>query len=299
MLFRSTESDEQRQLAQKHPWARLNVKSEPRAFGQGHSLNLALAALRASGATFWLKWEDAWNPQRPFVAVAARLLGRHSPAHFRNDAGRPIVDVNLAAVHFSMMRAQRHREGTPRPTLLDGESPTLRPGESERGGMQGDVGFWRLTNASMQPAIAARCADLRERHFEMRDQGEALEDYWPNWSLRPGISRATLVLEVGNFSTKPILWPYWFETIFACHYFLKHPETVDGFVILDEEDYTLRLSNDSLPGHAEHTYREHGDGSPIDAAECANWCEQIPSYACVEQRCRGCSQCDADRKSVV
>ena len=163
--------------------------------------------------------------------------------------------------------------------------------------MQGDVGFWRLTNASMQPAIAARCADLRERHFEMRDQGEALEDYWPNWSLRPGISRATLVLEVGNFSTKPILWPYWFETIFACHYFLKHPETVDGFVILDEEDYTLRLSNDSLPGHAEHTYREHGDGSPIDAAECANWCEQIPSYACVEQRCRGCSQCDASAKA--
>ena len=40
----TTESDEQRQLAQKHPWARLNVKSEPRAFGQGHSLNLALAA---------------------------------------------------------------------------------------------------------------------------------------------------------------------------------------------------------------------------------------------------------------
>lgn len=84
----TTESDEQRQLAQKHPWARLNVKPSPSAFGQGHSLNLALAALRASGATFWLKWEDAWNPQRPFVAVAARLLGGHSPGHFSNDAGR-------------------------------------------------------------------------------------------------------------------------------------------------------------------------------------------------------------------
>ena len=100
----------------------------------------------------------------------------------------------------------------------------------------------------MQPAIAARCGNLRERHFEMRDPGEALEDYWPNWSLRPGITRASLVLEVGNFSTKPILWPYWFETIFACKYFLKHPETVDGFVILDEDNYTLRLSNDSQPG---------------------------------------------------
>ena len=100
---------------------------------------------------------------------------------------------------------------------------------------------------------------------------------------------------MGNFSTKPILWPYWFETIFACKYFLKHPDTVDGFVILDEDDYTLRLSNDSShPGHAEHTYREHGDGSANEAdGECANWCEQIPSYACVEQRCRGCSQCDA------
>merc|ERR1719149_472093 len=75
----TTESDEQRQLAQKHPWARLNVKPSPSAFGQGHSLNLALAALRASGATFWLKWEDAWNPQRPFVAVAARLLGANKP----------------------------------------------------------------------------------------------------------------------------------------------------------------------------------------------------------------------------
>ena len=40
---------------------------------------------------------------------------------------------------------------------------------SQRAGLSGDVGFWRLTNASMQPAIAARCGDLRERHFEMRD----------------------------------------------------------------------------------------------------------------------------------
>jgi hypothetical protein len=70
----TTESDEQRQLAQKHPWARLNVKSEPRAFGQGHSLNLALAALRASGATFWLKWEDASNPQRPLTLTLALAL---------------------------------------------------------------------------------------------------------------------------------------------------------------------------------------------------------------------------------
>ena len=71
------------------------------------------------------------------------------------------------------MRAQRHKDSTPPPTLHGGEedptSPTLRPGESQRAGMSGDVGFWRLTNASMQPAIAARCGDLRERHFEMRD----------------------------------------------------------------------------------------------------------------------------------
>ena len=44
----------QRELARKHPWARLSVKPSPAAFGQGHSLNLALAALRASGAPFWL-----------------------------------------------------------------------------------------------------------------------------------------------------------------------------------------------------------------------------------------------------
>ena len=37
----------------------------------------------------------------------------------------------------------------------------------------------------------------------MRDPGEALEDYWPNWSLRPGITRASLVLEVRSSSTKP------------------------------------------------------------------------------------------------
>ena len=166
----TTESDELRQLAHKHPWARLNVKTSPSAFGQGHSLNLALAALRVSGAAFWLKWEDAWDPQRPFVAVAARLLGGHSPGRFSNDAGRPIVDVNLAAVHFATMRAQRHKDGTPLPTLREGESPgDVRQGESLRDGMSGDLGFWRLTNASMQPAIAARCGDLRERHFEMRD----------------------------------------------------------------------------------------------------------------------------------
>ena len=47
----TTESDRQRELARKHPWARLSVKPSPAAFGQGHSLNLALAALRASGAT--------------------------------------------------------------------------------------------------------------------------------------------------------------------------------------------------------------------------------------------------------
>ena len=46
----TAESDEQRQLAQKHPWARLNVKPSPSAFGQGHSLNLALAALRSATA---------------------------------------------------------------------------------------------------------------------------------------------------------------------------------------------------------------------------------------------------------
>ena len=250
----TTESDRQRELARKHPWARLSVKPSPAAFGQGHSLNLALAALRASGATFWLKWEDAWDPQRPFVATAARLLGGHRPELFSHDAGRPIVDVNLAAVHFSNLRAQRHKAGTPPPTLHAAEDAALHLQaeggvSSEReAGLSADVGFWRLTNASMQPAIAARCGNLRERHFEMRDPGEALEDYWPNWSLRPGITRASLVLEVGNFSTKPILWPYWFETIFACKYFLKHPETVDGFVILDEDNYTLRLSNDSQPG---------------------------------------------------
>ena len=60
---------------------------------------------------------------------------------------------------------ERDCSPTQRPTLR----PTPRPGESQRAGMSGDVAFWRLTNTSMQPAIAARCGALRERHFEMRD----------------------------------------------------------------------------------------------------------------------------------
>lgn len=282
----STLTPELQDLAEKHPWASLIVKPGPEEYGQAHSLNLALAALKASGAKYWLKWEDAWNPQRPFIGVASELLGSPRPGRFVHDSGRPIVDVNFAAIHFRYTANRNRDAGLPMPVLLAKGERDEEAAETQHG-----VGFWRITNASMQPTIQSRCDDLFKRRFEMRDPGEQLEDYWPNWSLRPGLTRADLALEVGNFSTKAILWPYWFETVYACKYFTKHPDTVDGFVVLDEDDYTVRINNDSLPGRNEHTYRSHGGEQN---GECSSWCDKLGKYACTDQRCSGCGKCDAE-----
>merc|ERR1712216_628615 len=68
----------------------------------------------------------------------------------------------------------------------------------------------------------------------LANKTEPIEQAWPNFSLRPGFTRADLVLEVGSFDPTRDLWPWRFETLWACRYLMQHPHTIDAFAILHQ-----------------------------------------------------------------
>jgi len=226
-----------------------------------------------------MKWEDSWMLQRPFVYIAARLLrsheyGNYDKIDFKGDSGRPIVDVNFAAIHFDKHRKRCHAEGLPVPTASRKDWDT-------------DLTYWRIGNETMHSAIDARCNNLRRRRYEVSEWGEDIEDWWPSFSLRPGFTRADLVLKVGEFPTDPIMWPYFFETKWACDYYTINNDTYDGFVIMDADNFTVRNVSQGSGTGIEHSY----DAS--HAKTCEGWCGLgNKDYLCVEERCKGCGDCD-------
>eukprot|EP00965_Chrysotila_dentata_P181259 5983394-Pleurochrysis_carterae.AAC.1 len=188
---------EVKQLQNEHKWTRVITKNSVADFGQARSLNLILRGLQESRARFWLKWEDSWIVSRPFVLDSLRLM-----------LGQPsVAEVHVCSASMKAIPATRAVE------VFDG------------------VRFRRRHPSSRAPSIVAKCGSYnpgRGHGFlvEPDDPGEKQVDVWPNFSLRPGIIRASLVLAVGPFDTQASLWPYKFETLWACRFFLAHPETV-------------------------------------------------------------------------
>lgn len=246
----------------------------PAAYGQAHAINMALRGLRDSGAKYWLKWEDSWELTRPIISVAHHLFNacqsNCSPAESRfvHDGGRSIVDISFTSIHFNATRFRNRESRVPK-------SAVKRTGAAS-------LPFWRLHNYSQFRRISSRCKTLHSRKFEMAEANENLEDWWPNFSLRPGITVANLALSVGQFDTNPIKWPFFFETIWSCRYFLTQPNTVNGFIILDDDNYTSKREADYV-----HTYSSTED--------CQDWCQHDAAalFVCVDPLCSGCDQCNA------
>ena len=129
------------------------------------------------------------------------------------DGVHPIVDVVFPGIHFDSVRAKDRKAG-----FIPYVVPAGRPKRE----------FHRILTADRQPHIKSRCEHLRARGYEMASRSERLESFWPNLSLRPGLTDARRVLAVGEMDTDPLMWPWYFETEFACRYFLLHNDTVTG-----------------------------------------------------------------------
>ena len=129
------------------------------------------------------------------------------------DGVHPIVDVVFPGIHFDSVRAKDRKAG-----FIPYVVPAGRPKRE----------FHRILTADRQPRIKSRCEHLRARGYEMASRSERLESFWPNLSLRPGLTDARRVLAVGEMDTDPLMWPWYFETEFACRYFLLHNDTVTG-----------------------------------------------------------------------
>ena len=144
--------------------------------------------------------------------------------------------------------------------------------------------------------IARRCESLRLRSYEMADRGQNIEDYWPNFSLRPGLTLARNVIAVGDMDTDPLLWPWFFETKFACSYFLEHPDTVASFAIPHDDKLLERVSSAEDKAYV-HTYTSR---SGTTGEACDWWCNSqgAEESMCIEEDCAGCDQCK-DRRATA
>ena len=260
--------------SKKHEWLSFIFKEKSVFLGQAHSINLAFAQLRSCGAKYWLKWEDSWRPLKPFLQWAAVMLtrvSRGSDAEDDTNPGTPIVDVVFPGIHFHNARTRDAEAGI--------EPHFATPNSS--------YAFHRLYPDGEKKfgAIASRCGSLRQHGYELTSRWENLEDFWPNFSLRPGLTSAQEVLEVGNMSTDPLLWPWYFESHWACRYFTRHKSTVSSFAIPEDDAMLERLTGNYSSYH--HTY----DGG--DRSTCAPWCDRLGVHAskCVEEECSTCSEC--------
>ena len=260
--------------SKKHEWLSFIFKEKSVFLGQAHSINLAFAQLRSCGAKYWLKWEDSWRPLKPFLQWAAVMLtrvSRGSDAEDDTNPGTPIVDVVFPGIHFHNARTRDAEAGI--------EPHFATPNSS--------YAFHRLypDGEKKLGAIASRCGSLRQHGYELTSRWENLEDFWPNFSLRPGLTSAQEVLEVGNMSTDPLLWPWYFESHWACRYFTRHKSTVSSFAIPEDDAMLERLTGNYSSYH--HTY----DGG--DRSTCAPWCDRLGVHAskCVEEECSTCSEC--------
>ena len=266
-------------FSNEHRWLSIIFKDGPELLGQAHSINLAMSQLRACGARYWLKWEDSWKPVKPFLQWGAVMLGAyHRPkamkteSHDDTNPGTPIVDVVFAGLHFETARKRDAKAGITPYFTIQGHwyrFHRLHPDGKEKLG-----------------TIAQRCGSLHLRGYEMTSRWENIEDYWPNFSLRPGLTAAEKVLEVGNMSTDPLLWPWYFETEWACRYFTLHNSTVSSFAIPDDDMMLERLA---VGKSYVHTYASGDD----EEANCAPWCDRKEAYAskCIEEECSTCSEC--------
>ena len=105
------------------------------------------------------------------------------------DGVHPIVDVVFPGIHFDSVRAKDRKAG-----FIPYVVPAGRPKRE----------FHRILTADRQPHIKSRCEHLRARGYEMASRSERLESFWPNLSLRPGLTDARRVLAVGKWLGKKI-----------------------------------------------------------------------------------------------
>lgn len=50
------------------------VQKGPEEMGQSYSVNIILDALKTSGTTYWLHWEESWMLQEPFLEDALHIM---------------------------------------------------------------------------------------------------------------------------------------------------------------------------------------------------------------------------------
>jgi len=269
-------------VSTNHPWLDFKFKESPESLGQANSVNIAIRHLEICGAKYWLKWEDSWRPVKPFLQFGAIMLGayQNDPLSIGAEAmddtnpGGPIVDVVFAGVHFDSARKRDNKEGIqPRFETPDGKFRFHR--------------LHRDKHEIQYAAIADRCANLRLRGYEVASRSENIELFWPNFSLRPGLTDAANVIDVGYMDTDPLLWPWYFETAYACRYFTENKGTTSSFVI-PEDTAMLERITEGKKSYV-HTYTST-DG--VEEA-CAPWCDSpgVQVSKCVEEDCSTCTKC--------
>lgn len=190
----------------------------------------------------------------------------------------PIVDVVFPGIHFDSVRAKDRKAG-----FIPYVESAGRPKRE----------FHRILTADRQPHIKSRCEHLRARGYEMASRSERLESFWPNLSLRPGLTDARRVLAVGEMDTDPLMWPWYFETEFACRYFIMHNDTATGFAIPDDPRLCERISADGEKSYV-HTY-----SNTNEAPRCATWCtdgQHAHAHVCIEEECKACDLCARSHK---
>jgi hypothetical protein len=269
-------------VTSNHKWLNFVFKESPEFLGQAHSINLAVSKLFDCGARYWLKWEDSWKPAKPFLQFGAVMLGAYHnnsmwmEAEALNDTneGIPIVDVVFAGIHFDTARRRDHKAGI---------APRFRTPDRL-------FSFHRLhiDTDNKYREIARRCGGLRLRGYEMASRWQNIEEYWPNFSLRPGLTDASNVIETGYMNTDPLLWPWYFETAYACRYFTEHKGTASSFVIPDDDAMLERITGDHKS--YVHTYTSQDSVGH----SCKPWCDVqgVQASKCVEEDCSTCSECE-------
>ena len=235
-------------LKPKYRWATFEA-NQPHSFGQAHSLNKILRRLREVGARFWLRWEDSWVANGPFIERALSLLTK--PAS-EEPMGR-IIDVGVAEGHMSHVR-------------------------------KGNASLWRkerfffLYGRDLSPpaheVVADRCDGYTVAGDTMALDGESLPRIWPGFSLRPAVSLAEPVLNNGPFDTQQVLWPWRFETQWACRLVADDPQKLYEYVVLDEPGASAELRTSK---NYTHSYETDDDQPEVNYNNFSDVIAHLPS----------------------
>ena len=236
-------------LKSKYRWATFEA-NQPHSFGQAHSLNKILRRLREVGARFWLRWEDSWVAKGPFIERALSLLTK--PAS-EEPAGR-IIDVGVAEGHMSHVR-------------------------KGNASLFGKERFFFLYGRGLSPpaheVVADRCDGYTVAGATLALDGESLPRIWPGFSLRPAVSLAEPVLNNGPFDTQQVLWPWRFETQWACRLVADDPQKLYEFVVLAEPGASAELRRSSE--NYTHSYETDDDQPQVDYQNFSDIIAHLPS----------------------